>query len=69
MNKHVLSVGIGLMMGIGGLILWLTAHDIETPVIGLRQIGLVLAVLGALEVVISGVALVSPTTRHQNYDL
>lgn len=61
MGKHVASVGIGLVMVAAGLVLFLVFHDVETPVIGLRQLGAVLAVLGVVEVGVSGYAI----ARHR----
>ena len=66
MRKHVISVGIGALMLVVGLALWLGAGEVETPVITLSKFGLVLTVLGALEIVISGFALVNPSTRHRD---
>jgi len=34
-----------------------------------EQAGVVLAVLGVIELVVTGVALAVPSTRHKNYDL
>ena len=65
MRKHVVSVGIGALMLVVGLALWLGAGDVDTPVITLSKLGLVLTVLGALEVAISGFALIKPSTRHE----
>lgn len=66
MRKHVISVAIGVLMLAVGLALWLGAGDVETPVITLSKLGVVLAVLGALEVAISGFALLNPSTRHRD---
>jgi|GEM_PF-3299949 hypothetical protein len=68
MRNHLKSVLVGLVMGLVGLTLWLTTEGIETPVITLSKVGLVLLVLGALEVVISGLALASRSTRHPGGD-
>lgn len=57
MGKHVASVGIGVVMIVAGVVLFLVFADVETPVIGLRQLGAVLAVLGVVELGVSGFAL------------
>lgn len=64
MRTHVISIAIGVGMTAIGLVLWLTTGDVETPVVSLSKVGVVLMVLGVLEVVVSGAALVSPSTRH-----
>lgn len=66
MRKNAVSVGIGVLMLVVGLALWLGAGDVETPVITLSKLGVVLAVLGALEIAISGFALLKPSTRHRD---
>jgi hypothetical protein len=63
MRKHAVSVGVGVVMTVAGLVLFLVFADVETPVIGLRQLGLVLAVLGVIEVAVSGFALLRPSTK------
>ncbi|ALG10254.1 hypothetical protein [Kibdelosporangium phytohabitans] len=57
MGKHVASIGIGVFMIVAGLVLFLVFADVETPVIGLRQLGGVLTVLGVIELGVSGFAL------------
>jgi uncharacterized protein DUF5708 len=57
MSKHATSVGVGLIMVVAGLVLFFVFHDVETPVIGLRQLGVVLGVLGVVEVGVSGYAI------------
>lgn len=69
MGKHVTSIGIGTATAIAGLVLWLTTEGVHVPVISLHKTGLVLAVLGLIEVIVSGVALINPRTRHRDYDL
>ena len=69
MRTHVISIAIGVGMTAIGLVLWLTTGDVETPVVSLSKVGVVLMVLGVLEVVVSGAALVSPSTRHREESL
>lgn len=46
-------VGGGVMVVVG-LVMFVLFQDVETPVIGLRQAGLVIAVLGAIEIAVVG---------------
>lgn len=57
MHKQLWSLGAGAVMTVAGLVLYLAFADVETPVIGLRQLGVVLVVLGVIELAVSGVAL------------
>ncbi|MGH3502915.1 MAG: DUF5708 family protein [Nocardioidaceae bacterium] len=52
-----------------GLVLWVMTQDVQTPVVALSKVGVVLAALGAIELVVTVVALAVPSTRHKNYDL
>lgn len=58
MSKHSWSVVAGIAMTAVGLVLYFAFADVETPVVGLRQLGVVLAVLGVVELAVSGYALV-----------
>lgn len=49
MSKHNGALVVGVIMIIGGLVMFFVFHDVETPVVGLRQAGLVIAVLGVIE--------------------
>lgn len=69
MTNHLLSLGIGACMLVVGLVLWATTQDVETPVVSLSKAGVVLAVLGVVELVITAAALALPSMRHRNYDL
>jgi len=69
MRKHLASLGIGSAVGIIGLVLLLTTQGIETPIVTLSKVGVVLAILGAIEVLVSGIALALPSTRHRSYEL
>lgn len=51
MSKHAWELVVGVVMIVGGLVLFTVFADVETPVIGLRQTGLVIAVLGVVEIV------------------
>ena len=53
MNKNIWNLLIGAIMILGGLVIYLIYLDIETPVVGLRQVGLVVAILGLAEVVVT----------------
>lgn len=66
MKNHVVSIGIGCVLGVVGLLLWQEAGGVEVPVVSLTTAGKVLALLGGVEVVISGVALARPATRHEH---
>lgn len=51
MSKHAWALVVGVVMIVGGLVMFFAFLEVETPVIGLRQVGLVLAVLGLIEIV------------------
>lgn len=69
MRNHVISVALGVVVAVVGLVLWRFTGDVETPIVTLTKVGVVLMVLGVLEVLVSGAALASPSTRHQNEPL
>ena len=69
MKNHLISLGIGAAMIIAGLVLRLTANDVEILIVRLGAVGVVLMVAGVVEMVISGFALARPATRHKEYDL
>lgn len=54
MSKHGWTLVVGAVMIIGGLVMYFAFLDIETPVVGLRQAGLVIAVLGVIEIAATG---------------
>lgn len=54
MNKQRWALVTGAAMVIGGLAMFFVFHEVETPVVGLRQAGLVIAVLGAIEIAATG---------------
>ncbi|GAA5230014.1 hypothetical protein GCM10025779_08270 [Arthrobacter cryoconiti] len=51
MGKHGWKFVSGAVMIIGGLVMFFALLGVETPIVGLRQAGLVIAVLGAGEMV------------------
>lgn len=57
MRKHLWSLGAGAVMTVAGLVLYFAFAEVETPVIGLRQLGVVLAVLGVIELAVTSFAL------------
>lgn len=57
MNRHAVSVAAGLAMVLVGVVLVAGFGDVRTAVIGLRQLGVVLVVLGVVEAAVSGYAL------------
>lgn len=68
-KNDILSFGIGIaMVAIGGA-LWLTTGDVETPVVSLDKVGIVVAVLGVVELVVTTVKVINPATRHRDEPL
>lgn len=65
MNKHGWAFVVGVAMIIGGLVLFFAFLDVETPVVGLRQAGLVIAVLGVIEIAVTGWSMIG-SRRPQN---
>lgn len=63
MNKKLWELLLGLAMVAAGLVLYFVFNDVETPVIGLRQAGLVIAVLGAVEIAVTAWTMTRPTER------
>lgn len=58
MSKHAWAFVVGVIMIIGGLVMFFAFRDVETSVIGLRQVGLVVAVLGMIEIAATGWSMV-----------
>jgi hypothetical protein len=54
MGKQGWAMIVGIVMIVGGLAMYVAFMDTETSVVGLRQAGLVIAVLGAIDVVVTG---------------
>lgn len=54
MSKQGWGFLAGAGMGIGGLVLYVAFLDAETPVIGLLQAGLIIVVVGVIELVATG---------------
>lgn len=42
---------VGVLMVIVGAVLYFAFHDVETPVVGLRQVGVVVGAIGILELI------------------
>jgi hypothetical protein len=63
MKNHLVSVATGLVLVGLGLLLWWGAEGVVTPVVSLSKVGLVLWVLGAVEIAVSGAALATRSTR------
>ncbi|MFB9932184.1 hypothetical protein ACFORO_36295 [Amycolatopsis halotolerans] len=51
MNGTWGHVVVGVLMVIVGAVLYFAFHDVETPVVGLRQVGVVVGVIGILELI------------------
>lgn len=54
MSKHGWTLVVGAVMVIAGSVMFFAFLDVETPVVGLRQAGLVIAVLGVIEIAATG---------------
>ncbi|KAA0927871.1 MULTISPECIES: DUF5708 family protein [Rhodococcus] len=65
MNKHDGALVVGIAMLIGGLVLFFAFRDVETPVIGLRQAGAVIAILGVIDIAATVVSKIG-STRPQD---
>ncbi|WP_043660807.1 DUF5708 family protein [Thermocrispum municipale] len=68
-KNDILSFGIGIAMVAIGVALWLTTGDVETPVVSLDKVGIVVAVLGVVELVVTTVKVINPATRHRDEPL
>ncbi|MFE3178590.1 hypothetical protein ACFXPA_47575 [Amycolatopsis sp. NPDC059090] len=44
-------VVVGMLMVVVGAVLYFVFHDVETPVVGLRQVGVVVGVIGILDLI------------------
>ncbi|MGW7535417.1 hypothetical protein [Amycolatopsis sp. NPDC054798] len=51
MNGKWGHVAVGVLMVVVGAVLYFVFHDVETPVVGLRQVGVVVGVIGILELI------------------
>lgn len=65
MNKHDGALVAGIVMLTGGLVLFFAFKDVETPVIGLRQAGAVIAILGVIDIAATVVSRIG-STRPQD---
>lgn len=54
MSKFGWALVVGAVMIIGGMVMFFAFLNVETPVVGLRQAGLVIAVLGVIEIAATG---------------
>lgn len=54
MSKLGWAFVVGAVMIIGGSVMFFAFLDVETPFVGLRQAGLVIAVLGVIEIAATG---------------
>ncbi|WP_164860568.1 DUF5708 family protein [Rhodococcus sp. X156] len=64
MSKQGWELVVGAVMVIGGLTMFFVFRDVETPVVGLRQAGLVIAVLGAIELAVTGWSRIQSRRPH-----
>ncbi|WP_033293086.1 DUF5708 family protein [Amycolatopsis jejuensis] len=65
MSANVKSLIIGVVMLVGGLILWQTGKGVEIPVFSLDKVGVVLAILGAIELVVTGAVMIFPSKNKK----
>ncbi|MFJ8913076.1 DUF5708 family protein [Amycolatopsis sp. NPDC102389] len=63
MSANVKSLIIGAVMLVGGLILWMVGGGVEIPVFSLDKVGIVLAVLGGIELVITASVMIFPPKK------
>jgi len=54
MRKQACELAVGAGMVLVGLVLVVAFHDVETPVLGLRQTGFVIGALGVIELGVAG---------------
>jgi hypothetical protein len=64
LSANVKSLLIGAIMLIGGLILVFAGKGVEIPVFTLDKLGLVLAVLGGIELVITASVMIFPPKKR-----
>lgn len=64
MSANVKSLIIGTIMLLGGLILRFSGEGIEVPVFTLTKLGLVLAVLGGIELAITASMMIFPPKKQ-----
>lgn len=63
MSKHGWAIFVGTVMIIGGLVLFFAFLGVETPIVGLRQTGMVIAVLGVIEIAATGWSMMTGSRR------
>ncbi|MCK9894580.1 DUF5708 family protein [Frankia sp. AgB32] len=65
MSANVKSLITGAFMLVVGLILYFTTDAVHTPVFTLTKVGVVLVVLGVIELVITTTVMVFPPKKSQ----
>lgn len=63
MSANVKSLIIGTVMLVGGLILWQTGKGVQIPVFSLDKVGVVLAILGGIELLVTGSLMIFPPKK------
>jgi hypothetical protein len=63
LSANVKSLVIGTVMLVAGLILWLTGQGVDILIFSLNKIGVVLAILGGLELAATAAARVFPRQK------
>lgn len=53
MESRRQGAAVGVLMVVVGVVLAVAFDDVETPVVGLRQVGVVVAVLGVAELAVA----------------
>lgn len=69
LRTHLVSIAIGIVLAVTGLILWQTTATVDLPILTLSKVGVVLLVLGLVEILVSGAAAAWPATRHRKFPL
>ena len=64
MTKQVSGLIVGLVLVVAGGLLWWRFADVETPAVGLRQVGVVLVVLGLIDAGVSAVRIRAAARRR-----
>ncbi len=64
MSKHTGALAVGAVMVIGGLVMFFAFRDVETPVLGVRQTGAVIAFLGVIEIAATAWSMFGSKRRH-----
>jgi len=64
LSANVKSLIIGTVMLVVGVILWQTGKGVQIPVFSLDKVGIVLAVLGVIELVVTGSVMIFPSKKN-----